>query len=306
MLIASSATAANAGEFAETLTGRPFHWISESGAPREGRHLLLYRPEASPYTTALQLFVRLVNAGLKTIVFTKARRITELLYSWLRRQEPGLAARVASYRAGFLAEERRRIERALFEGKLDGVISTSALEMGIDVGGLDACILVGYPGSMMATWQRSGRVGRDGRESITAMVAMPDALDQYFLDHPAEFLERPCERLIVDPVNDPVSRAHLVCAAAEMPLCADDRTYTERHEARIEKLLDQGHLLAAAESDELFSLRRRPQRHVNLRGTGETFAILADGRARSARSTACGCSTSAIPGRSTSTPAGST
>ena len=100
---------------------------------------------------------------------------------------------MASYRAGFLAEERRRIERSLFEGTLDGVISTSALEMGIDVGGLDACILVGYPGSMMATWQRSGRVGRAGRESVTALVAMPDALDQYFLDHPAQFLERPCE-----------------------------------------------------------------------------------------------------------------
>jgi DEAD/DEAH box helicase domain-containing protein len=281
VLIASSATAANAGEFAETLTGRKFHWIAESGAPREGRHLLLFRPEASPYTTALQLFVRLVNAGLKTIVFTKARRITELLYSWLRRQEPGLASRVASYRAGFLAEERRRIERALFEGKLDGVISTSALEMGIDVGGLDACILVGYPGSMMATWQRSGRVGRigmNGRESLTAMVALPDALDQYFLDHPEQFLERPCERLVVDPVNDPVSRAHLVCAAAEMPLSSEDRVYTERHTARIETLLRQGHLLAAADGDEIFSLRRRPQRSVNLRGTGETFAIIADGR----------------------------
>ena len=278
VLIASSATAANAGEFAETLTGRKFHWISESGAPREGRHLLLFQPEASPYTTALQLFTRFVNAGLKTIVFTKARRITELLYSWLRRQEPALAARVASYRAGFLAEERRRIEKSLFEGKLDGVISTSALEMGIDVGGLDACILVGYPGSMMATWQRSGRVGRAGRESITAMVAMPDALDQYFLDHPEQFLERPCERLIVDPANDPVSRAHLVCAASEMPLCGDDRAYLAPHEARVEKLLRQGHLLAAAEGDEIFSLRRRPQRHVNLRGAGETYAILAGGR----------------------------
>ncbi|MFL6259484.1 MAG: DEAD/DEAH box helicase [Thermoanaerobaculia bacterium] len=278
VLIASSATAANAGEFAETLTGRKFHWISESGAPREGRHLLLFQPEASPYTTALQLFVRFVNAGLKTIVFTKARRITELLYSWLRRQEPSLASRVASYRAGFLAEERRRIEKSLFEGKLDGVISTSALEMGIDVGGLDACILVGYPGSMMATWQRSGRVGRAGRESITAMVAMPDALDQYFLDHPEQFLERPCERLIVDPANDPVSRAHLVCAASEMPLCGDDRLYLAPHEERVEKLLRQGHLLAAAEGDEIFSLRRRPQRHVNLRGAGETYAIMAGGR----------------------------
>ena len=221
-LIASSATAANAGEFAETLTGlgdgRRFHWIERSGAPREARHFVMLRPEASPYTTALHLFVALLRAGAKTIVFTKARRITELLYSWLCRQEPALARRVASYRSGFLPEERRAIEGRLFSGELEGVISTSALEMGIDVGGLDACILVGYPGSVMATWQRSGRAGRSGRESLTALVALPDALDQYFLDHPEALLERPCERLIVDPANEPVARAHLVCAAAELPL----------------------------------------------------------------------------------------
>jgi DEAD/DEAH box helicase domain-containing protein len=279
VIIASSATAANASEFAATLTGRRFHWIAESGAPREGRHLLLFRPEASPYTLALQLFVRCLRAGLKTIVFTKARRITELLYSWLRREEPALAARVASYRAGFLPEERRRIEGALFEGRLDGVISTSALEMGIDVGGLDACILVGYPGSMMATWQRSGRVGRAGKESLTAMVALPDALDQFFLDHPEQFLERPCERLVVDPANDPVSRAHLICAAAEMPLSpADDRTYLAAHGDRVGALLRGGHLLEADDTGELYSLRRRPQRAVNLRGTGASYVILA-GRA---------------------------
>lgn len=279
VIIASSATAANAGEFAETLTGKRFHWISESGAPREGRHLLLFRPDASPYTLALNLFMRFVKAGLKTIVFTKARRITELLYSWLRREDPELATRVAGYRAGFLPEERRKIERSLFNGTLDGVISTSALEMGIDVGGLDACILVGYPGSMMATWQRSGRVGRAGRESITAMVALPDALDQYFLDHPDELVGRPCERLIVDPENDPVSRAHLVCAAAEMPLCRqDDLSYMGRHEERLGLLLNQGHLFEAVDTGDLYCLRRRPQRHVNLRGTGQTYAILDEGR----------------------------
>ncbi len=301
VLIASSATAANAGQFAADLTGREFDWIAESGAPREGRHLLLVRPDGSPYTAALRLFVRCLDAGLKTIVFTKARRITELLYSWLRRQDPGLAARVASYRAGFLPEERRDVERALFTGTLDGVISTSALEMGIDVGGLDACILVGYPGSMMATWQRSGRVGRDGRESITVMVAMPDALDQYFLDHPSQFLERPCERLVVDAANQQVARGHLVCAAAEMPLAPhQDRPYLERHRASLDGLLRQGHLLVAApvrsdaaagrqEDGEapaslgeaadlpgaIFCLRRHPQRLINLRGSGTTFAILA-------------------------------
>jgi DEAD/DEAH box helicase domain-containing protein len=325
VLIASSATAANAGQFAADLTGREFHWIAESGAPREGRHLLLVRPDGSPYTAALRLFVHCLDAGLKTIVFTKARRITELLYSWLRRQETELASRVASYRAGFLPEERRDVERALFTGALDGVISTSALEMGIDVGGLDACILVGYPGSMMATWQRSGRVGRDGRESITVMVAMPDALDQYFLDHPEQFLERPCERLVVDPANRQVARGHLLCAAAEMPLePGRDRHYLDRHRESLDGLLRQGHLLVAAPTaaapaadtapaavpatgpagepapagqehaadsgpvppaaalgeavelaGEIFCLRRHPQRLIGLRGTGNTFAILA-------------------------------
>jgi DEAD/DEAH box helicase domain-containing protein len=274
-IVASSATAANAEEFAERLAGRSFHWISESGAPREGRHFLLLRPEGSPYTLTLHLLVRLLRSGLKTIVFTKARRITELLYKWLSRQEPELARRVASYRSGFLAGERRRIERDLFTGRLAGVIATSALEMGIDVGGLDACVLVGYPGSMMATWQRSGRVGRADRESITALVAMPDALDQYLLDHPRELVERPCERLVVDPDNEPVTSAHLVCAAAEMPLSKErDRAYLERHAPLVGDLLRRHELVESAETGELHSARRRPHREVSLRGTGGTTTIL--------------------------------
>ncbi|TNF74205.1 MAG: DEAD/DEAH box helicase [Acidobacteria bacterium] len=275
VFIASSATAANADEFGEILVGRPFTWVNESGAPREGRHFLLIRPEASPYTTALHLLIELLEAGLKTIVFTKARRITELLYSWLRQQSPEKARRVASYRSGFLPEERRDIERRLFEGELDGVISTSALEMGIDVGGLDACVLVGFPGSVMATWQRSGRVGRAERESITAMVALPDALDHYLLEHPNELIERPYERLIVDPSNEPVSKAHLVCAAAEMPLDRrNDASYLERHAVQVGELLRESELTESADGRELYSRRRRPQRKVSLRGSSDTATIL--------------------------------
>jgi len=279
-VIASSATAANAGEFAATLTGREFTWVEESGAPREGRHLVLLRPEKSPYSSTLELFVQLLEAGMKTIVFTKARRITELLYSWLRRRDPALARRVASYRSGFLPEERRKIEADLFAGKLDGVISTSALEMGIDVGGLDACILVGYPGSVMATWQRSGRVGRGQRESLTALVALPDALDQYFLDHPEELLGRPCERLVVDPANGPIAREHLVCAAAEEPLVMNgaDAPWLAPHGDLIGELVAESRLLEAADGAGLYSLARHPHRNVSLRGTGDTFAIVrADG-----------------------------
>ncbi len=275
IFIASSATAANADEFGKSLTDLEFRWFSESGAPREGRHFLLIQPQASPYTATLQLFAALQRAGLKTIVFTKARRITELLYSWLRRQEPELAKRVASYRSGFLAEERRQIEADLFAGRLDGVISTSALEMGIDVGGLDACILVGYPGSVMATWQRSGRVGRAGRESITALVAMPDALDQYFIEHPQELVGRPCERLIVDPDNEPVGRAHLVCAAAELPLrWKEDAAYLERRAPLVRELVAERELIEAADGSELYTRRRRPQRKVGLRGMARSSTIL--------------------------------
>ena len=279
--MASSATAANAGEFAARLTGRDFHWIRDSGSPQQGRHFLLFRPAASPYTLALQLLVELLRQGLKTIVFTKARRITELLYAWLRQQEPSLADKVASYRSGFLPGERRKIERRLFEGRLSGVISTSALEMGIDVGGLDACVLVGFPGSVMATWQRSGRVGRAGRESLTALVALPDALDHYLLDHPLELVERPCERLLVDPANEPVSRAHLVCAASELPLHRErDRDYLESQAPLVGELLRQRLLVEKGGEGELTTPHHRPHREVSLRGAGETATILESGSGR--------------------------
>lgn len=273
--VAASATASEADRFAEEICGAPFEWIRESGAPREARHFLLVRPSVSPYSTALDVLATLLEAGQKTIVFTKARRITELLYGWLARRSPSLARRVKSYRAGFLPSERRAIERGLASGRLDGVISTSALELGIDIGGLDACVLVGWPGSVMATWQRSGRVGRSGRESLTVLVALPDALDQYLLDHPAELLERPCERLVVDPANEFVARRHVVCAAAERPLSPDDdRDYLERHAPVVGDLLRAGELLRSDEGDRLLPRRRRPQRDVSLRGTGASVAIV--------------------------------
>ncbi|HSM13483.1 MAG TPA: Zn-binding domain-containing protein, partial [Thermoanaerobaculia bacterium] len=242
--------------------------------------MLLVRPEGSPYTAALDVFTTLVERGQKTIAFTKARRITELLWTWLSRRDRELARRVRSYRAGFLPEERREIERRLFAGELDGVISTSALEMGIDVGGLDACVLVGYPGSVMATWQRSGRVGRSGRESATVLVALPDALDQYLLDHPDELVGRPLERLLVDPDNELVARQHLVCAAAERPLSAADAPLLERFAPLVGEMLRDGSLVRRDDDGELVSTARRPAHEVSLRGTGASFAIAAAGSGR--------------------------
>jgi DEAD/DEAH box helicase domain-containing protein len=175
--------------------------------------VLLLQPGGSPYTAAARLFRMAVRRGLRTIAFTKARRVTELLHAWVQSAEPELARRISSYRAGFLPEERREIERKLFDGDLLGVISTSALELGIDVGGLDVCILVGYPGSQIATWQRAGRVGRSGEAAI-ALVAMPDALDQYLVAHPRAFFERGFEQAVLDPENAELLAAHLPCAAA--------------------------------------------------------------------------------------------
>jgi DEAD/DEAH box helicase domain-containing protein len=272
--IAASATAAGADEFAAALAGAPFRWIASSGAPRDARRFLLVRPLASPYTTALDVFSTLIGRGQKTIAFTKARRITELLWTWLARRDRELARRVRSYRAGFLPEERREIERRLFAGELDGVLSTSALELGIDVGGLDACVLVGYPGSAMATWQRSGRVGRSGRPSLTVLVALPDALDQWLLDHPSQLLERPLERLVVDPDNELVARQHLVCAAVERPLSpAADAALLERFAPVVGELLHEGKLVRSADGAEIVSTVRRPTRDVSLRGTGASFTI---------------------------------
>jgi DEAD/DEAH box helicase domain-containing protein len=272
--IAASATAAGADEFAAALAGAPFRWVSSSGAPREARRFLLVRPHGSAYTTALDVFSTLIENGQKTIAFTKARRITELLWTWLARRDRELARRVRSYRAGFLPEERREIERRLFAGELDGVLSTSALEMGIDVGGLDACVLVGYPGSAMATWQRSGRVGRSGRPSLTVLVALPDALDQWLLDHPSQLVERPLERLVMDPDNELVARQHLVCAAVERPLSpASDGALLERFAPVVGELLREGKLARSADGPELVSTARRPTSGVSLRGSGASFTI---------------------------------
>jgi len=274
-IVASSATAENADAFAAALADVAFHRVAVSGAPRAARWLLTVQPSASAYTTALQLLVELLRQGQKTIVFTKARRITELLYTWLRQQEPELASRVASYRSGFLPEERRRIERSLSNGSLAGVISTSALELGIDVGGLDACVLVGWPGSVMATWQRSGRVGRHGRESLTALVALPDALDQWLVRHPEELLGRPCEPLVVDPGNEVVARQHLPCAAAEMALeRGPDAGYLARHAGAVTELLGTHELRESDDGERLHARARRPHRGISLRGGGETFAIV--------------------------------
>ena len=160
--ITSSATIGNPEQLASQLVNRPFHTVLANGAPAAARHFLFLNPAESPNTLAANLLRMSVLKQYRTIVFTRARVITELVYRWATQERPELRRLISSYRAGYLPEERRQIESALSSGDLLGVVSTSALELGIDIGGLDVCILVGYPGSIVNTWQRAGRVGRSG------------------------------------------------------------------------------------------------------------------------------------------------
>jgi DEAD/DEAH box helicase domain-containing protein len=272
--VCASATIANPGEHAANLTGRSFDVVESDGAARAARHVLMFNPGGSPYGAAARLFRMAVGRGLRTIAFTKARRITELLHAWTLAAEPRLGRRISSYRAGFLPEERREIERKLFEGELLGVISTSALELGIDVGGLDVCILVGYPGSQIATWQRAGRVGRTGEAAI-ALVAMPDALDQYLVAHPRAFFERGFEAAVVDPDNAGLLGAHLPCAAAELPLRASEPWLGRGSvPAAVAAAEERAELLRSESGREWFAARRSPHRLVSLRSAGASYDIL--------------------------------
>ncbi len=275
---ACSATVANPGEFVSTLIGREVAVVDRSGAPSSERHFLFLNPVLSPNTVAARLFVEALRAGLKTIVFTRARKITELITTWVLQQEPRLKDRISSYRAGFLPEERREIEAKLFSGRMDGVISTSALEMGIDVGGLDLCVLVGYPGTIMNTWQRGGRVGRAARPSAIALIAGSDALDQYFMRNPQDFFERNCEQAILDPFNTEVLKRHMPCAAAEIPITPEEE-WTRRPQIQsvLDALQETGELNRTS-AGVLVSAERRPHRGVDLRGIGESFPIFLEDR----------------------------
>ena len=281
-VIAASATIGNPEQFASCLTGEQFSAVTTSGAPGSERHVLFLNPSmTSPYTVAVKVVAAAARAGLRTIAFTKARRITELLYTWLVRQEPSLAGKVAPYRAGYLPEERRRIEQRLFRGDLMAVLTTSALELGIDVGGLDVCVLVGYPGSLMSSWQRIGRVGRSGRKALVVMIAMPDTLDQYIISHPERFFGDRFENAVLDPVNPVIGGSHLVCAAAERPL---ERVELATGDGRLLKLAEQlvqdGHLALDEAGQRFCSFRIKPHRYVNLRGAGRQYSILEKGSSK--------------------------
>jgi DEAD/DEAH box helicase domain-containing protein len=252
----ASATIANPVELAERLVGAPFELVDDDGAPRAGREIAMWNPplideasgtRRSALSEAADLLAELVTHGVRTICFLKSRRGIELIQRFAReslerRGKPELAQRIAPYRGGYTPQQRREIEARLSSGELLAVVATDALELGIDVGELDAAICVTFPGTVASLRQMWGRAGRR-RRGLAVYVAGQDALDQFFCRHPEEFLERPVEAAILDHGNEQIAARHLVAAAYELPLTdADEEVFGDGWRERAERLLAAGEL----------------------------------------------------------------
>jgi DEAD/DEAH box helicase domain-containing protein len=252
--VMASATVGNPGELAERLTGVPFDEVTDDRSPRGEKLFALWNPpllddesgaRGSAITEAAVLLANLVEEDTRTIAFARSRRAAEILADAARRGlPPAVQGRVKAYRAGYLPEERRALERALADGDLLAVASTTALELGIDVGSLDAALLAGYPGTRASMWQQAGRAGRRSESSLAVLVAQDDPLDQYLVTHPDDLFRKPPEDAVIDPTNRYVLEPHLACAAREHPLAPDEvGFFGDAAEEAVAGLVERGDLV---------------------------------------------------------------
>jgi DEAD/DEAH box helicase domain-containing protein len=288
----TSATIANPLELAERLTGlEDVRLIDEDGSPAPQRRIAIWNPpltdealgaRRSALGEAAELLARLARDGARTICFMKSRKGVEVLSRLVKEDlastDPELAELIVPYRAGYTAQQRRELEARLIGGELRAVITTDALELGIDIGELDAAVVVTFPGTVASLRQMWGRAGRRGR-GLAVYVAGEDALDQFFCRHPDEFLERPVEAAILDHESAPIYRAHLLCAAHEGPLDGADAEFLgPRWEAHAEHLESAGELRKRALPAGAYVPRRPgsyPAGEVSLRSaSAESFAIV--------------------------------
>ena len=237
--ICTSATIRNPQELAQRITGQPFEFIRESGAGEGEKHVFFYNPPVvskqlgirRSYVKEAEHIARaFLERDIPAIVFANSRLITEILVKYLKKSikegplpENPETAKIVGYRGGYLPNERRRIERGLRDGHIRGVVSTNALELGIDIGSLDVSVLAGYPGTIASTWQRIGRAGRRSGMSVGVLVASSTPLDQFIVNHPDYFLSQPPEMGLINPDNIHILISHLQCATFELPFGADER-----------------------------------------------------------------------------------
>ena len=276
--ICCSATIGNPGKHTSSLIGRDVNVINKDGSGHGPQKFLFWNPplyvnksgftvRRSSFDSTYSLFSRFVQDGLQTIVFTKSRQGMERLFlagkkSLRESAQPELTKQISSYRGGYFNEEREEIEKKLSEGIVRGVFSTNALELGIDIGGLDACIIDRYPGTVMSTKQQAGRAGRGDTESIVVLVAGLNALDQYYMQHPNEFFEKNSEEAVLNVSNLLIQAGHILCAAKEVPLTENDEKYFGKGYTRIVELLEEEGVLR----DDGKPISSYPHMDVSIRG----------------------------------------
>nr|WP_084143260.1 DEAD/DEAH box helicase [Amycolatopsis taiwanensis] len=294
VFVLASATTAAPADFAGRLTGEECAAVVDDASPRGARVVALWEPPLLPDFTgengapvrrsagaeAGRILAELVVEGARSLVFVRSRRGAELTALSARRLlsevDSVLAKQVAAYRAGFLPEERRALEKALLSGDLLGVATTNALELGVDIAGLDAVVLAGYPGTLASFWQQAGRAGRAADDALVVFVARDDPLDTYLVHHPAAILERPVETTVLDPANPYVLAPQLACAAAELPITAGELdTFGSAAARDVLDSLVADRLLRRRPSGWYWTSRDRPHHEVDIRGSGgEQIAVV--------------------------------
>jgi DEAD/DEAH box helicase domain-containing protein len=277
-------------EMAAQVTGRSMVVIDEDAGPHGARTYVFWNPPIVRGTTwrsrrsanveAHELMARLIASGAPTITFSKAKMTAELIHRYvaeeLQRTAPQLARRVVPYRGGYLADERRDIERRLFSGELLGVSTTPALELGIDVGGLDAAILVGYPGTLASFFQQASRAGRRDRESLVVLVGLDTPANQYIMRHPEYVLGRPIERTVVDPDNPYVVIGHLRCATQELPLPDADTGAFGPYADLALRVLEDNRKVRHVGGAWRHAAKETPQHEVGLREYADATVVIQD------------------------------
>jgi DEAD/DEAH box helicase domain-containing protein len=285
--VLTSATIANPQELAESLTGLPFVLVDNDGASTGERRVIFRNPplldkekgeRRSLLTEGALVFANLVSQGVRTIAFARTRKAAELIYRYAAdRLGVDGARRISPYRAGYTPRERREIEGRLFRGDLLGVVSTNALELGVDVGALDAVVCCGYPGSVASIWQQWGRAGRGKDPALAVYIPGRDSLDQFLFENPPRVLGRRVEAARVTLENPYILGPHLLAAAHEAPLEADDEEYFGPAYRSVAKAMMEDRALASSGGRLVYVGGDNPARNISLRSASSETVLIADG-----------------------------